>query len=435
MISNHKGLDSGPEEFTKQYASRYPLTSYQQSHRPEYDARLPSYVSTAMNAKGPILPPIQTRERPVSQYNQVQSKQSNIMVPPKEDKPVVGGVAAHLDYEMEQMVDFVSESAQGMYALSHTSICFADIDVAQSLIPNTSVPPAFRKYVSQVLSSTRLPSSTILYGLYYLDQRMTALSKEGRYPNGNSGHIYRMLTTALLLGSKFLDDNTFQNRSWSEVSNISVQELNILELEWLKSMQWGLHIDFNDPEGFELWDLKWKQFKAARVNLSIESLKLNPLNSNIQGHPSAGKRISPTLPYPVPYNEPSYTTTIKDRLPLQWSNARYDARYDEWSAPPSATRYSPPSAPHTGPTTPECYGRGWYNNDYKSYGSSNVTTPASAQSFQTFIQQASYQKPYLQQYAVGPWSSHNAHCGCGYCVPHHETFNGSFQHRSQTVAG
>ena len=434
MASNHQALGSASDDFTKLYVSRYPLAPYQPGQYSDYGSHPPStYGGPVMNAKVPILPPIQPRERPVSEYQQVPPKQTKVVVPPKEEKPV-GGVAAHLDYEMEQMVDFVSESAQGMYELYHARICLADIDIARSVNPNVSVPPAFRKYVSQVLSSTRLPSSTILYGLYYLAHRMTELSKEGRYPTG-TGQIYRMLTTALLLGSKFLDDNTFQNRSWSEVSNISVQELNTLELEWLKSIEWDLHIDFNDPQGFKLWDLKWKRWQAMKVELSMESLKLNPLNANIQRQPSLSKRISPTLPYPTPYYETAYAAAVKDRLQSQWNNARYDSRYDEWSAPPSATRYSPPSAPHTGPNTPDWYGRGWYGNDYKSYGSSTVTTPASAQSFQSFVQQASYQKPYTQPYALGNWSGHNSHCGCGYCMPHHDSFYGNLQYRSQSVAG
>ena len=431
----HRGLESAPEDLVKQYPSRYSLTAYQQGQFTDYEVHPPNYPGTAIGTRGPVLPPIQTRERPVSQYQQVQPKQVKEVIPPKEEKPVVGGVAAHLDYEMEQMVDFVSESAQGMYELYHARICLADIDIARSVNPNLTVPPAFRKYVSQVLSSTRLPSSTILYGLYYLAHRMTELSREGRYPSG-TGQIYRMLTTALLLGSKFLDDNTFQNRSWSEVSNIPVQELNTLELEWLKSIEWDLHIDFNDPQGFKLWDLKWKHWQATRVDLSMESLKLNPLNPNVQRQPSVTKRISPTLPYPAPYYESAYTAAaVKDRLPSQWNSARYDPRYDDWSTPLSATRYSPPSAPHTGPNTPDWYGRGWYGNDYKSFGSSAVTTPASAQGFQAYGQQTPYQKAYPQQYATGNWNGHNSHCGCGYCTPVHDTFYGNFHHRSQPVAG
>lgn len=416
MVSENRPLGSASDACAKQYTNRYSVGPY---HHPQYREHesypASAYGRSLTDIKIPMLPSIQPHERPISEYHQAQAKQSKPAMQPKEEKPV-GGVAAHLDYEMEQMVDFVSESAQGI------------------VNPNHLVPPALRKYVSQVLSSTRLPSSTILYGLYYLARHMTELSREGRYPAG-SGQIYRMLTTALLLGSKFLDDNTFQNRSWSEVSNIPVQELNTLELEWLTSMEWDLHIDLNDPQGFKLWDLKWKRWQAMKVEISMESLKLTTLNPNIQRQPSVNKRISPTLPYPSPYYEPNYSAGVENRLPGQWTNSRYEPPYDNWSASRSSTHYSPPSAPPTGPNTPEWYGRGWYPNEYKSYGSSTTTTSASAQSFQSFVQQASYQKPYTQQYTPSGWTGHNPTCGCGYCVRHHDPFYNQFQYRSQTVAG
>lgn len=416
MVSENQPLGPASDACAKRYTNRYSVGPYHQHQYREYESHPASaYGRSLTDIKIPMLSSMQPRDRPMSEYHQSQPKQSKPAMQPKEEKPI-GGVAAHLDYEMEQMVDFVSESAQGI------------------VNPNHLVPPALRKYVSQVLSSTRLPSSTILYGLYYLARRMTGLSREGRYSAG-SGQIYRMLTTALLLGSKFLDDNTFQNRSWSEVSNIPVQELNTLELEWLTSMEWNLHIDLNDPQGFKLWDLKWKRWQAMKVELSMESLKLNTLNPNIQRQPSISKRISPTTPYPSSYYEPTYSAGIENRLPGQWTNPRYEAPFDNWSASRPSTHYSPPSAPPTGPTTPEWYGRGWYPNEYKSYGSSTANTPASAQSFQSFAQQTSYQKPYSQQYTPSGWTGHNPTCGCGYCVPHHDPFYNQFQYRSQTVAG
>lgn len=425
----------GPaSDMVKQYTSRYPFGSYHPPFYSEYDNRSTSnYCGSVSNAKAPMLPPIQTLDHSVTEYPQMQKQPTKAAAPPKEDKPV-GGVCPTLTYEMEQMVDFVSESTQGMYALYQSRIYLPDIDVVRSVNPNVSVAPAFRKYVSQVLTSTRLPSSTILYGLHYLSYRMTELSKIGVYLDG-SGDIYRLLTTALILGSKFADDNTFQNRSWSEVSNIPVADLNRMELDWLKSIKWDLHIDLDHPDQFRLWEAKWKSYEAKKIELSMASLKLSPLHPNIQRQPSMNKRVSPKLPYLQTYYEPNYGATHKDRQPSQWPTTYNEPNYENWPAP-AKTQYSPPSAPHTGPNTPEWYGRGWYGTDYRSYGSSEATTPASAQSFQSFAQQASYQKPYPQQYAQSKWGGHNSTCGCAYCVPTiHDPFYASYQHRSQPVAG
>lgn len=95
--------------------------------------------------------------------------------------PAVGGVCAHLDYELDQMADYVSDMAQRI------------------VLPGSPVSPAFRKFCSSILSSTRLPSTTILLGMNYLARRMNHLNSAGPY-KASDGQVWRMLTVGLLLG-------------------------------------------------------------------------------------------------------------------------------------------------------------------------------------------------------------------------------------------
>ncbi|KAK4237449.1 hypothetical protein C8A03DRAFT_16017 [Achaetomium macrosporum] len=156
-----------------------------------------------------------------------------------------GGVCAVLDYEVELMADYVSEMA------------------TRVVMPQRQVNPAFRKFVSQILTSTRLPSTTILLGMNYLAKRINMMHAAGQN-NHTEGQIWRMLTIALLLGSKFLDDNTFQNKSWSEVSGIPVQELNTLEYEWLGAIRWCLYVNLDASEDYQAWLSNWKEWQEAK---------------------------------------------------------------------------------------------------------------------------------------------------------------------------
>ncbi|KAL8715680.1 MAG: hypothetical protein Q9225_006318 [Loekoesia sp. 1 TL-2023] len=299
----------------------------------------------------PMLPPIRVPERTSTETRQLKTRPP-VPAPPIKEEKATGGVAAHLDYEMDQMAEFVSEMAQGMYDLYESRICLADIDILRSVNPNISVAPTFRKYVLQVLSSTRLPSSTILLGLHYLATRMSMLSSGSCYPLGK-GQVYHMLTTALLLGSKFLDDNTFQNRSWSEVSNIPVSELNVLEIEWLVAIGWDLHVDPEDCQGFTLWRTHWQRWQAKRLEVSLDSLKLTPLDVNLQRLQQVSKtQCSPVSMYSPVYNETTYRSAGAHNHTIpQWRATGYD----QWASIRAKTDYSPPSAPETGPTTPECF--------------------------------------------------------------------------------
>lgn len=150
-----------------------------------------------------------------------------------------GGVCAHLDYDVEVMADYIAEMATRL------------------VMPGKAINTAFRKFVAQILSSTRLPRTTILLGMNYLSKRMAKL---GTSSSNGEGYIWRMLTVALLLGSKFLDDNTFQNKSWSDVSGIPVRELNTMEYEWLGSIKWCLYVNLDMSQDYKAWLDNWDQW-------------------------------------------------------------------------------------------------------------------------------------------------------------------------------
>jgi hypothetical protein len=270
-----------------------------------------------------------------------------------------------------------------------------------SIIPGSEPPREFRKYVSQILSSTRLPSSTIMLGLFYLATRMKIVKELGHDVSG-SGIVYRMLTTCLLLGSKFLDDNTFQNKSWAEVSSIPVMDLNLMELDWLQGFNWEIHsLMYNEQENFFDWIHHWKDYEKRAKNIKVKEMhKLAPIETKFAPRYAHQQSImmSPEGPIPSQYQQsPQYDT--------QW--ARHYMQ-----------EYSPPSAPHSGPATPEYYPQSqqWsypsannfrfnpYGNTYPGYG-----------------------------YQQNQWA-HATNCGCGSCAKGSDFyFHGSYP--VQTVVG
>jgi len=309
-----------------------------------------------------------------------------------EEKPT-GGVSAHLDYDMEEMTDFVGTMAQSLVLgqMSHDKLL-----------------PSYRKFVYQILSSTRLPSSTILLGLCYLRERMTQPQMSGMARQDNN--VYRLLTISLLLASKFLDDNTFQNKSWSEVTNIPVQELNLLEKDWLKEIRWNLHIDPEGTKGFSQYKSTWEAWvkrKAAAATPALAPIDTTNLRSR------SHSTYSPVQPYPAQQQQqsiytPPHSTVMTDRsihLPPVRATQPTEG-YWGWNL----ADYSPPSAPQTGPTTPENHHFGWPAAPY-----GNPAQPAP--------QQPSFSRlPPIVGYHPHTWHAHHGH-----------TPSGCFQCRQQTT--
>ena len=376
---------------------------------PPYVAHLPAQYQYANVATAPTLPPIRARDDsvdPIATQYRRQDVQTQTQKKPKDDMPS-GGVAAHLDYDMDLMATFVAEMAQGMYAKFTSGIHLADIDLMRSVNPGSRPTPQFHKYVLQILSSTRLPSSTILLGLFYLSSRMRIVSESGE-DTRSSGTVYRMLTTCLLLGSKFLDDNTFQNRSWADVSSIPVFELNKMELDWLKGFGWTLHGRmYHETEGFYMWREHWQAYEEdAQLAKVRESHKLAPLDTAVTRIQHSGRQplMSPEGPIPLQYQRSSHYDT-------QWVR-------------PFISDYSPSSAPHSGPSTPEYYSDGTWSQAPPPYSRQSwamSTTPAYTSQRS---QPPSYQHTpsYTHGYSQSVWNNHGPSCTCSLCPKHSEHY-------------
>jgi hypothetical protein len=231
-----------------------------------------------------------------------------------------GGVCAVLDYEVDMMADYVAEMA------------------TRVVTPDASVTGPFRKFVSQILTSTRLPSTTILLGMNYLAKRMNTIKSHGSY-NASEGQVWRYLTVSLLLGSKFLDDNTFQNRSWSEVSGIAVAELNSLEFEWLQAMSWRCYVNLDHSKDYQAWLENWNEWQmmrkrqAAQANRDRLAALVPAIDTEVAMYGNGANRHSPNSGY----------QTATDYGHGMKAQHGYRAR-DSWNQNPWSAPLTPPDS-------------------------------------------------------------------------------------------
>ena len=258
------------------------------------------------------------------------------------------------------------------------------------------------------------------------------LNQEGPHkivPN----QVYRMLTIALLLGSKFLDDNTFQNRSWSEVTGISVLELNKLEVEWLLAIRWNLHTDPEDQMAFPAWAQHWSDWKRDQQRSSERLALLAPIDTNFGRPQTRSKTISP-----VPAAYPQHYAKENTMYP-QHSTYQTPIPYDQnaWLYPRSSSENSPPSAPETGPNTPEYFGLGasWFQPAPQPFAMNSIAMhrPATIVPLQ---QSCGYQQShYNQQHCQQSLWSHGAGCRCDYCAKMHTPYIMAPSYGQQALVG
>jgi hypothetical protein len=136
----------------------------------------------------------------------------------------------------------------------------------QPLVPDAHPTIGFKKWVATILTTTQVAQNVILLALLFIYR----LKLTNPTVKGKPGSEYRLLTVALMLGNKFLDDNTYTNKTWAEVSGISVQEVHIMEVEFLSNMRYSL---FTSKKKWEEWHTILGKFgtffdQASRVPAS-----------------------------------------------------------------------------------------------------------------------------------------------------------------------
>ncbi|CAD6506210.1 BgTH12-07137 [Blumeria graminis f. sp. triticale] len=144
----------------------------------------------------------------------------------------------------------------------------------QAFRPEALPTNSFRKWVATILSTTQVTDKVIVLALLFIYR----LKTYNPTVKGRSGSEYRLLTVALMLGNKFLDDNTYTNNTWAEVSGISVQEIHVMEVEFLSNMRYSL---LASKEQWDEWHQKLRRFKhycdeSNRVPLMQYSLPPMP---------------------------------------------------------------------------------------------------------------------------------------------------------------
>ncbi|CAM1507167.1 Fc.00g068080.m01.CDS01 [Cosmosporella sp. VM-42] len=329
-----------------------------------------------------------------------------------------GGVCAVLDYEVDVMAEYVAEMA------------------TRVVTPDASVTSAFRKFVSQILTSTRLPSTTILLGMNYLAKRVNTLKGQGPY-KASEGQVWRYLTVSLLLGSKFLDDNTFQNRSWSEVSGIAVSELNTLEFEWVESMGWRLYVNLDLSKDYQAWLENWRDWQqmkkrqAAQVSRERLASLVPAIDTEIARY--SGQRQSPHSRY---LQEQVAEYERYQAMKAQQQN--YRSREVAWANQPWSDPLTPPDSGYGTPdysmsaTSSNARYNEWFSQAAAQYSSTYRQQPSSHNAYYS-----SRHNSYAGHYPYNPniWEHGIAECSCTGCADPMKGQGPYFMGYSQPVMG
>lgn len=155
----------------------------------------------------------------------------------------------------------------------------------------TTPTNSFKQFIMNVLKHTQLPPTAISLALFYI-LRLKQLAIRPIVGNANSE--YRVFSVALMLANKFLDDNTYTNKTWSEVTHLPLKEISAMEVEFLANLRYTLYVESAD------W-IAWQQ--RLRVWLNIHS----SVCLSFQNPAPMALPVLPVVPAAAPTSVPTST--------------------------------------------------------------------------------------------------------------------------------
>jgi len=138
----------------------------------------------------------------------------------------------------------------------------------------------------------------------------------------------RMFLSALIVAGKYLQDQTFSNRAWAKISGLEASEITRSELEFLKIIDYRLHVNSNTFESWSRILMNWTNFNKfsqsaskpsaiAKQNSQVVALKND--SDAVELHPVKRRRGSTTAHgIPSPANSPD-SSLDKIELSIQLS--------------------------------------------------------------------------------------------------------------------
>ncbi|EPE05446.1 cyclin-related protein 2 [Ophiostoma piceae UAMH 11346] len=226
--------------------------------------------NTATNAEPPSSTPIQRLPIQVSDSESIVLVKHSLSIP-RFISPEGGSLP---DFVAEMTCLFWFESPQAYKNIDTIDQVPSDTWVPR-LSPNAVPNASFKTWVNRMLTTTQVTQNVVLLALLFIYR----LKTWNNFVHGKPGSEFRLLTVALMLGNKFLDDNTYTNRTWSDVSMLNVKEIHVMEVEFLSNMRYGLLVSKTEWDAWLVKLAKFRLFYKRASNAVLMAPNLSPARS------------------------------------------------------------------------------------------------------------------------------------------------------------
>ncbi|TKY88227.1 hypothetical protein EX895_002937 [Sporisorium graminicola] len=158
----------------------------------------------------------------------------------------------------------------------------------------------FTDFVRNMLNTTQVSKSVIILALLYIHR----LKSKNPGLRGQDGSEFRLFVTALMLANKFLDDHTYTNKTWSELSGLKLKDITKMEIEFWLGLSSNIHasdVDFRSWIGtLEILAERRQLALSAHEAEKIRQAALHHQHNLVQQHHPSTRQPTLLSPHSAP---------------------------------------------------------------------------------------------------------------------------------------
>ncbi|ORX77708.1 hypothetical protein K493DRAFT_204889 [Basidiobolus meristosporus CBS 931.73] len=120
----------------------------------------------------------------------------------------------------------------------------------------------FTVFCKNIITRMSVLPTTLFLALKYIHR----IRQSSPNSQPSQGSEYQVFITSLILAHKFLEDDTYTNQSWSDISKIPVEQINKMERHFLKGIGYNLNVS---QEEFIQWVEYLEGYLSYRSTLQM----------------------------------------------------------------------------------------------------------------------------------------------------------------------
>lgn len=178
---------------------------------------------------------------------------------------------------VSRLLDAMATQFHAQLSRENLQECYKITMLDSHEIPDISI----KDYLYRIVTMSRCMYRDLIVALVYADKLINS-----EVISGISYHnVHRLMAVSMMLSTKFYEDVHFSNKSWASISGLSLQELNMIEVQFLEALGYDLNISL---EAMQHWSQAVSSF--ADENL-VQERERHFSNISTDSHISSAQSV------------------------------------------------------------------------------------------------------------------------------------------------